>query len=279
MKIEVAVNPRPPFQALFISEVVPGAVHDVSLFRMGYERYMIYLKKSPEERRILPGDPDESFAVLADKGYTGTFPGLRIITPRKIGTHPQTAASTPVRGYPPASSFPTPGTLSPARAMLDSPPYLSRTTSLHSAAPTESSNPASSSSSSSTSSGLSAESYTEYNKVLARVRIPVEWYFGRLKRIWLRLGSKYSSLRDNLPSDLKIGCYLTNLSILYKSGNPEDIEFYHHDAISRRSDRSLEEEISSINSNARQQRQEARRKYRMGMSQSGSSTPTESQHE
>ena len=273
------MNLRPPFQALFISEVVPGAVHDVSLFRQGYERYKVYLKKSPEERRLLPGDPDESFALLADKGYTGTFPGLRIITPRKIGTHSQTPASTPVRGYPPASSFPTTGTISPLNSMTDSPNYLARTSSLHSAAATQSSNPASSSSSSSSSSTEAVESYDEYNKVLARVRIPVEWFFGRLKRIWLRLGCKSSSLRDNLPGDLKIACYLTNLSILYKSGNPEDIDFYQHDAISRRSDRSLEEEISNINSNARQQRQAARHKYRMGMSQSAPSSPTGSQHE
>ena len=52
MKIEVAVNPRPPYQALFISDVVPGAVHDVALFRKGYERYKHYLKKHHMNKRF-----------------------------------------------------------------------------------------------------------------------------------------------------------------------------------------------------------------------------------
>ena len=56
MKIEVAVNPHPPHQALFISNVVPGSVHDVTLFRQNIERYRVYLRKTTLEMQILPQD-------------------------------------------------------------------------------------------------------------------------------------------------------------------------------------------------------------------------------
>ena len=44
--IEVAVNPRPPFQGLLISEIseiVPGAMPDVVLFRQDYPPLSAFL--------------------------------------------------------------------------------------------------------------------------------------------------------------------------------------------------------------------------------------------
>ena len=191
----------------------------------------------------------------------------------------QSLITTPRRGYPPASVFPSPTTLSHEQTPYSTTPHHQYETAAAAVASGSDSIDTTSSSSSSSSSATSVNSSADQNRLLARIHIPVEWFFGRLKRIWLRLGSKYTSPRDDLPSDLKIACFLTNLSILYKAGTPEDVQFYEHEAIVRRSDRNLEEEINSINANARQQREEARRKYRMGREQSRTQTQTESQSE
>ncbi|KAH7821007.1 uncharacterized protein MONOS_7684 [Monocercomonoides exilis] len=56
-------------------------------------------------------------------------------------------------------------------------------------------------------------SIDEFNKSIARCRIPVEWFFGRMKKLWLRLSDTYSGGRENVGTDAKIECWLTNLVI------------------------------------------------------------------
>ena len=107
MKIEVAVNPRSPFQTLFVSEVVKGAIHDVVLFREGLGRYIAYLRKLPSERDLLPADSyNEMFAIMADKGYIGQFPGVRIITPTKHYESQQALPPSSTTSIPPFLSSP-----------------------------------------------------------------------------------------------------------------------------------------------------------------------------
>ena len=78
----------------------------------------------------------------------------------------------------------------------------------------------------SSSSSSSSYSTDDYNVTLARKRIHGEWFFGRIKRTWVRLSGTYSSLREHLPSDLQNACYLTNLSILHKNLDDSDGHFF-----------------------------------------------------
>ena len=137
LKVEVATNPHPPHQALFVSEVVYGSMHDVTLFRRGLERYKIYLKKTPQEMTQLIGDNQyDSFAIMADKGYIGTFPSLRIITPVKLqpSCRSDSLYSSVSVSFPPASQRSIPTQLTgqtpefPSSPFPVTPPTLSQTT-------------------------------------------------------------------------------------------------------------------------------------------------------
>ena len=294
MKIEVAVSPHPPHFALFVSNVVYGAVHDVILFRSGLERYKQYLLKTPNERLGIPQDSEnDSFAIMADKGYIGQFPGLRIITPSRATPSARTNLLYPADHiqFPPSSQLSIPSDLHspPPPSQRQQTPSLSspiQTTTIHSStssvpiissptSPMRTSTTTTTSSSSSSSLHLSSDvstsqdspysSSTPYspqspiatistqfqssmsstqretnpstplypvaqppvaatpdddstirNKSIAQFRIPVEWFLGRMKRLWLSLASKYHGERDKLPLDLQNACWLTNLSIAYK---------------------------------------------------------------
>ena len=241
MKIEVGVNPRPPYQALFVSEVVKGAVHDITLFRQGLSRYITYLHKQPNERDLLPADSfSDMYAIMADKGYIGQFPGLRIITPSK---HYQSQAFPPSSAISIPSFLPSPSdSPTQSRQLQFTQSMTTTTTSAYSHTSSSSSSSPSSPSqnisySSPHRSTTAASSYSspsslvdnqfdvDRNLAIARTRIPVEWFFGRMKRLWLRLAGRYSGDRDKLPEDPQNACYLTNLSIFHKNLVEEDGEF------------------------------------------------------
>ena len=66
----------------FVSEVFPGAMHDMTVCRTMQEKYAQFLAKKPDEIDLK--DPDvgaTSWAILADKGYAGLEQGLRAILP------------------------------------------------------------------------------------------------------------------------------------------------------------------------------------------------------
>jgi len=90
LKKEVCVSASPPHYAFFSSPAFVGSEHDYSAFKKGYERYKDYLKKTPQERHMLPRDSSEaSWAILCDSGYTGDLldvPGLRKIALKKRTT-------------------------------------------------------------------------------------------------------------------------------------------------------------------------------------------------
>ena len=52
--------------------------------------------------------------------------------------------------------------------------------------------------------------------MIAQHRIPVEWFFGRMKRLWLRIAGKFRGDKDKVPLDIQNACWLTNVSIEYK---------------------------------------------------------------
>ena len=238
LKIEVAVNPRPPHQALFISDVVKGSVHDVALFRMGIDRYSAYLRKQPEELTALPADMDfDSFAIMADKGYIGQFPGIRIITPIKRTRLPPSFPPSAAISIPPSFPAPSPPpernshhplpqttttssssstSFTPAHASASATPtHYYSTPSLRS--PRSPSSPEGLVDSTQASPATDAiDPDADFNVSVARTRIPVEWFFGRMKKIWMRLALKYSGDRDKLSADLQNACYLTNISIFHK---------------------------------------------------------------
>lgn len=91
LKTEVAVSAQPPHFCTHISNHVPASVHDFELFKSGYERYLPYLLKLPNEQLALPGDQaSRHWALLSDKGYIGpvaSSPDVRRICPIK---NPQT---------------------------------------------------------------------------------------------------------------------------------------------------------------------------------------------
>ena len=334
MKIEVAVSPHPPHFALFVSNVVYGAIHDVMLFRSGLERYKQYLLKTPDERIGIPQDSDnDSFAIMADKGYIGQFPGLRIITPSRAtpSTRSNLLYPTDHIHFPPSSQLSIPPDLysSPPPSQLPPTPSLSspiQTTTTHSStssapiigsptstSPTRTSTTTTTTSSSASSSQLpdvlssqnspytsSTPSSTQStstqlhsslsssptqtiastplyppmhppvastpddeitirNKSIAQFRIPVEWFFGRMKRLWLRLASKYHGERDKLPQDLQNACWLTNLSIAYKQLTALDGIFENQVEVSHRTSTTAREQLARINNEAKLKRSAVRK--------------------
>ncbi|KAH7821124.1 uncharacterized protein MONOS_14468 [Monocercomonoides exilis] len=70
------------------------------------------------------------------------------------------------------------------------------------------------------------KSIENFNKSLAKFRIPVEWFFGRLKKLWLRLSDKNTGGKQNIDADAKIACWLTNIVIECNSLEPADGVFY-----------------------------------------------------
>ncbi|KAH7824083.1 uncharacterized protein MONOS_1710 [Monocercomonoides exilis] len=77
MKFEVAVSSWFPHKALFVSDAVEGGVHDIELYQNGVERYVKYLKKTPEELlRSSEQDEKGSWSIMGDRGYQGQFPDI-----------------------------------------------------------------------------------------------------------------------------------------------------------------------------------------------------------
>ena len=325
-KVEVATNPHPPHQALFVSDIVPGSVHDVTLFRMGLERYKVYLRKTLEEKSQLISDSQyDSFAIMADKGYIGTFPNLRIITPVKFRSSApsdsfdssipasfppasqqsiptELMGSTPEFQSSPVSATPTFSRSSPtSHTSASTPatpvsPISSQNTLYHQQTSPEASLPdsysrrtttttttTSSSSVSSTSSSVinpppfntplypSPAAAREIdidppvateNVLIAQHRIPVEWFFGRMKRLWLRIAGKFRGDRDKLPLDIQNACWLTNISIEYKRLLSVDGIFGTQLEVSQRSHIITSQRIAQIDNEARNKRAEARQAMR-----------------
>jgi len=87
LKKEVAVMASPPHFALFTGVAFVGSEHDYSAFKKTHEKYLGYLRKTPEERAQLPRDlAADSWAILCDSGYTGDSqdtPGLRKMALKK----------------------------------------------------------------------------------------------------------------------------------------------------------------------------------------------------
>ena len=92
------------------------------------------------------------------------------------------------------------------------------------------------------------------------MRIPVEWFFGRLKRLWLRLSLKYTGSREALPYDIQNACWLTNLSISYKYLTEDDGIFEERLTNSQTLKRKVRQEIQDINLDAKRKREDARRR-------------------
>lgn len=87
LKKEVAVMAQEPYYALFASKGVFGSVHDYTILKEGYDKYLSYLLKTPEETTQLPLDSTiRCWAALFDNGYVGPVtdtPGLRrVVVPR-----------------------------------------------------------------------------------------------------------------------------------------------------------------------------------------------------
>ena len=278
LKVEVAVNPRLPHQALFVSEVVKGSVHDVALFRMGIDRYSTYLHKQPDELAALPTDIDfDSFAIMADKGYIGQFPGIRIITPIKQRTHsppsfpPSLAISIPSSfpaSFPPSESSPAHAfsqtTTTVSSSSSSTPTYISASATPRRSYSTASlrspTSPTSPDGSGDTTQALpSTETIDpDFNLSVARTRIPVEWFFGRMKKIWMRLAMKYSGDRDKLPADLQNACYLTNLSIFHKNLMEEDGVFEERVSQSQTRQSTIRQQLRQVNRDASRKRSQIR---------------------
>lgn len=87
LKTEVAVSDTAPHYCLFVSDHVPGSMHDYLLHKQWYHNYGEYLHVTAEEARIVNNDPQRAYwLILADKGYIGpeedTRP-IKRITPVK----------------------------------------------------------------------------------------------------------------------------------------------------------------------------------------------------
>ncbi|KAH7832419.1 putative DDE superfamily endonuclease [Monocercomonoides exilis] len=52
-----------------------------------------------------------------------------------------------------------------------------------------------------------------FNERLAKKRIPVEWFFGRMKRQWKQCANRYRNGLDDAKLDIEIAVWLTNLNI------------------------------------------------------------------
>jgi hypothetical protein len=70
LKTEVAMSVQAPHYCTHVSNSVPGSVHNLELFKQGYERYLPYLLKLPAKHMALVGDQNNCYwALLCDKGY------------------------------------------------------------------------------------------------------------------------------------------------------------------------------------------------------------------
>ncbi|KAH7831911.1 uncharacterized protein MONOS_9377 [Monocercomonoides exilis] len=264
MKIEVAVSAWPPFKALFVSESVPGGVHDVTLFRSGKHRYVEYLKKTEEEKLgNSVCNQNDSWSIMADKGYQGHFIDINVITPIKrihkanktlnekefqrsesesvyslSSTQPSSLSSTQpssLSSTQPSSLSSQPSFMSLSVSPLLSFPSASSSSSISPPADNLFIVPASVATTSTqsetlfTKAGMSVMTAKEveiFNKKVAKHRIPVEWFFGRMKRLWLRMSEKYTGPREDFPADAKIACWLTNIVIDNNSLEADDGIFY-----------------------------------------------------
>lgn len=87
LKKEIAVMAAPPHYALFSASGEIGSTHDFTIHKEIYSGYVDYLKKTRQEKALLPSDNDnDSWAILLDKAYVGgatETPGERRITPFK----------------------------------------------------------------------------------------------------------------------------------------------------------------------------------------------------
>ena len=65
-KTEVAVHGSPPHYCMFVSEHVPGSVHDYVLHKSIYQHYVPYLHMTEDEIQVHAGTSKSS--ILADYG-------------------------------------------------------------------------------------------------------------------------------------------------------------------------------------------------------------------
>ncbi|KAH7832191.1 uncharacterized protein MONOS_982 [Monocercomonoides exilis] len=281
MKFEVAVSAWPPHKALFVSDAVAGGIHDVSLFRQGMKRYIGYLKKTDKEKSgSCIYNESESWAILADKGYQGYFPELNIITPirknfptnklPKIYSHyfnscaslsssSSTSSSSSLSSS--SSSF-LPSYSSSSASAMSSTDSLSEMSPVNTDDSLLNINQFSHEASSSTlSSRKVEENIKTFNSILARNRIPVEWFFGRMKRLWLQLSDKYTGGRENFSMDAKIACWLTNVVIDSHCLTEEDGIFFNKE-IAFSSIKEIEQKkIREINMRADTERKRVRKSF------------------
>ncbi|KAH7820321.1 uncharacterized protein MONOS_10179 [Monocercomonoides exilis] len=211
LKFEVAVSAWPPHNALFVSDAVAGGIHDVSLFRQGMRRYIGYLKKTDKEKSgSCIHNESECWDILADKGYQGYFPELKIITPirknyptnklpkiysNNFNSCASLSSSSSSSSSPSSSPFSSSSLSSSSSSSLpsyssSSASAMSSTYSLSAMSPANTDDSLLSvnqfsfeASSSTLSSGKVEENIKMFYSILARNRIPVEWFFGRMKRL------------------------------------------------------------------------------------------------
>ncbi|KAH7830719.1 uncharacterized protein MONOS_1798 [Monocercomonoides exilis] len=288
MKFEVAVSAWPPHNALFVSDAVAGGKHDVSLFRQGMKRDIWYLLKTDKEKSgSCIHYESKNWAILADKGYQGYFPELKIITPirknyptnklPKINSHyfnscASLFSSSSSSSSPSSSPFSS-SSLSSSSSSL--PSYSSSSASAMSSTDSLSAMSHANTddsllsvnqfpyeaSSSTLSSGKVEENIKMFNSILARNRIPVEWFFGRMKRLWLRLSDKYTGGKENLSMDAKIACWLTNVVIDSHCLTEEDGTFFNKE-ITFSSIKEIErKKIREINMRADTERKRVRKSF------------------
>ncbi len=87
LKTEVAITAARPHFCVTTTPHEPGSVHDYSVHKKNYERYLDYLQKTAEERAATGGNGENAYwEVLVDKGYIGPAsdtPHVKRITPVK----------------------------------------------------------------------------------------------------------------------------------------------------------------------------------------------------
>jgi hypothetical protein len=67
-----------------VSDPYPGARHDFILFQASSEQYKRFLEKEPGDELLTdPGRSQTSWALLADKGYSGAEAYVRALIPKK----------------------------------------------------------------------------------------------------------------------------------------------------------------------------------------------------
>jgi IS5 family transposase len=78
---------------VFVSDVFPGSYHDMHVSQTMTAKYATFLAKGHDEDELADPEPDaRSWAVMADKAYTGLDNTLRCVVPRKdMRAHPLTA--------------------------------------------------------------------------------------------------------------------------------------------------------------------------------------------